>query len=86
MIEWMPLPGFNWWCIMDNYQSDFNEALTQILKLTQDTCDEFGTTQMDTVAWYLCRGKLMALNQVIGFFTTFHTKALAARAGSWARY
>ena len=66
---------------MSDGQSDFNNVLAQVLKLTQDCCDEFATIQMDTAEWYLCRGKLMALNQVIGFFSSMDTKAFAARAG-----
>lgn len=69
------------WCNMNNDQSDFNKVLAQVLNLTQETCDEFNAIQMDTAAWYLCRGKLMALNQVIEFFSTIGTKAFGASAG-----
>ena len=67
---------------MSNDQSDFNKILAQVLKLTQDTCDEFAAIQMDTAEWYLCRGKLVALNQVIGFFSRIDAKAFGARAGA----
>lgn len=64
-----------------NDQSDFNKVLERVLKLTQETCDEFAAIQIDTVEWYLCRGKLMALNQVIGFFSSIDAKTFGARAG-----
>jgi len=67
---------------MSNDQSDVNKVLAQVLKLTQDTCDEFGAIQVDTMEWYLCRGKLIALNQVIGFFPSIDAKRFGARAGA----
>jgi len=67
---------------MSNDQSDLNKVLAQVLNLTQQACDEFAAIQTDTVDWYLCRGKLIALNQVIGFFSSIDAKSFGARAGA----
>jgi len=66
---------------MNDDQSDFNKVLARVLKLRQETSAELVAITIDTPGWYLCRGKLVALQQVLGFFSSIDAKRFGASAG-----
>ena len=61
--------------------TDVDDVLDAAARRAGAAYDEFAAIQTDTAEWYLCRGKLVALNQVIGFFSSIDAKAFGARAG-----
>jgi hypothetical protein len=65
---------------MSDPSADFNKVLEQVLKFTETVVDEYGAAEPKTLNWYVCRGKLLALNQVIDYFSAVDAKKFAATA------
>ena len=63
---------------MSDPASDFNKVLDQVLNLTQTVVEGFHAAEHNTVAWHVCRGKLIAMHQVIDFFSAIDAKKFVA--------
>lgn len=60
--------------------SEFNTVLNQVLALTEATTNECGLLPLESVERQRCEGKLLALHQVIGFFSEIDSRKFGAKA------
>ena len=61
--------------------SEFNTVLNQVLTLTEATTSECALLSLESVERYGCEGKLVALQQVIGFFLEIDRRKFGAMGG-----
>lgn len=62
---------------MSDPTAGYNKVLDQVLKLTERVVNEYNAAQPDSPNRYVCRGKLLALSEVIGYFSGVDVKAFA---------